>query len=156
MRHTGSPFFSQDWLKMGLIRSGMTELTAEDDDRLVSLLWPVTASICRTVIENDQSLIIEGCYIPPDWTYSFQKEYLKEIRTLWLVMTHDFIDRNFSSMLASADIAEKRIDDSYFTKDMAFRDNEKMMSFVKGFNLSHILIDTEYPSLNDVVSALGI
>ena len=32
------PYFSIDHLKMGLIRSGITDLTPEDDDELIELL----------------------------------------------------------------------------------------------------------------------
>lgn len=42
------PYLSVDHLKMGLIRSGMTDLTPEDDDCLTDLLWPI-------VRENDQN-----------------------------------------------------------------------------------------------------
>lgn len=30
----------------------------------------------KTAIENDQNLIVEGCYIPFDWAKDFKKEYL--------------------------------------------------------------------------------
>ena len=33
------PYFSIDHLKMGLIRSGMTDLTPMDDDKLTDYLW---------------------------------------------------------------------------------------------------------------------
>ena len=35
------PYFSIDHLKMGLIRSGITDLTPEDDDELTNYLWPI-------------------------------------------------------------------------------------------------------------------
>ena len=34
------PYLSIDHLKMGLIRSGNTELTPEDDEALTGYLWP--------------------------------------------------------------------------------------------------------------------
>ena len=49
---------------MGLIRSGLTSLTPEDDEELTAYLWPIVREIIRTAMENGQSLIIEGCYIP--------------------------------------------------------------------------------------------
>lgn len=61
------PYLSIDHLKMGLIRSGNTSLTPEDDDELTEYLWPIVREIIKTVIENDQNLIIEGCYIPAGW-----------------------------------------------------------------------------------------
>ena len=35
------PYLSVDHLKMGLIRSGNTDLTPEDDDELTEYLWPI-------------------------------------------------------------------------------------------------------------------
>jgi adenylate kinase family enzyme len=35
------PYLSIDHLKMGLIRSGNTELTPEDDNALTDYLWPI-------------------------------------------------------------------------------------------------------------------
>ncbi len=59
------PYLSIDHLKMGLIRSGNTSLTPEDDDELTEYLWPIVREIIKTAIENDQNLIIEGCYNDP-------------------------------------------------------------------------------------------
>ena len=53
------PYMSIDHLKMGLIRSGYTELTPMDDDKLTPYLWPVVREMMKTVIENKQNLIIE-------------------------------------------------------------------------------------------------
>ena len=58
------PYLSADHLKMGLIRSGMTALTPEDDEELLPYLWKIEREIIKTAVENGQSLIIEGCYIP--------------------------------------------------------------------------------------------
>ena len=58
------PYLSIDHLKMGLIRSGNTELTPMDDTELVEYLWPIVCEIIKTAIENKQNLIVEGCYIP--------------------------------------------------------------------------------------------
>lgn len=70
------PYLSIDHLKMGLIRSGYTRLTPEEDDELTDYLWPIIREIIKTAIENKQNLIIEGCYIPFDWTKDFEKKYL--------------------------------------------------------------------------------
>ena len=59
---------------MGLIRSGNTHLTPMDDEELTLYLWPILREMIKTVIENRQNLIIEGCYIPFDWRQSFGAE----------------------------------------------------------------------------------
>ena len=65
------PYLSIDHLKMGLIRSGQTYLTPYDDEKLTVYLWAIVKEIIETAIENDQNLIIEGCYIPFDWKKDF-------------------------------------------------------------------------------------
>ena len=70
------PYLSIDHLKMGLIRSGNTKLTPMDDNELTKYLWPIVREMIKTAIENNQNLIIEGCYIPFDWQNDFDKEYL--------------------------------------------------------------------------------
>ena len=48
------PYLSIDHLKMGLIRSGNTDLTPmDDDDKLTAYLWPIVREMIKTAIEND-------------------------------------------------------------------------------------------------------
>ncbi|MDI0266580.1 hypothetical protein QIW52_11385 [Clostridioides difficile] len=107
--HTGKTLFAQkilekykytylsiDLLKMGLIRSGNTKLTPEDDEELVPYLWSIVKEIIKTAIENNQNLVVEGCYIPFDWQKDFDSKYIKEIQYYCLVMTKDYIERHFS------------------------------------------------------------
>ena len=41
MERLGFPYVSIDHIKMGLIRSGYTELTPSDDGKLTEYLWPI-------------------------------------------------------------------------------------------------------------------
>ena len=62
------PYLSIDHLKMGLIRSGNTDLTPLSSDlKLTEYLWPIVCEMIKTAIENKQNLIVEGCYIPHNW-----------------------------------------------------------------------------------------
>ena len=73
------PYLSIDHLKMGLIRSGNTALSPESDDSaLTDYLWPIVREMIKTAIENEQNLVVEGCYIPFDWAKDFESEYLME------------------------------------------------------------------------------
>ena len=75
------PYLSIDHLKMGLIRSGNTSLTPlSDDDDLTKYLWPIVCEMVKTAIENNQNLIVEGCYIPFNWADDFDEIYLKNIK----------------------------------------------------------------------------
>lgn len=126
----GYPYLSIDHLKMGLIRSGQTRLTPQDDDALTNYLWPIVREIVKTVIENRQNLIVEGCYIPFHWRRDFSKEYLDHIRFLCLAMTEDYIDAHFDEIEAHASDIEARLDDSYCTLDLLKAENQM---YLKGF-----------------------
>ena len=81
-------YLSIDHLKMGLIRSGNTELTPmSDDDALTAYLWPIVREMVKTAIENKQNLIVEGCYIPFDWQKDVDSKYLESIKYYCLVMS---------------------------------------------------------------------
>lgn len=143
------PCVSLDLLKMGLIRSGQTTLTPDDDRELVGYLWNITKEIIKTAIENEQNLIIEGCYIPYDWTKDFSEEYLKNIKYICLAMSEEYIKTHFDDIKKYANVIEKRLDDSYFTIDIALRDNAEAIEMCKKHGLPYVLIDEEYKITND-------
>ena len=138
------PYLSIDHLKMGLIRSGNTELTPEDDDKLTDYLWPIVREIVKTAIENKQNLIVEGCYIPFDWKESFDKDYVKQIKYICLIMTKKYIENNFSDIKKYANSIENRLDDSSCTKEELIKDNELNLKMCKKYNCDYILIDDNY------------
>ena len=93
------PYLSIDHLKMGLIRAGYTHLTPESSDaELTAYLWPVVREMIKTAIENKQNLIAEGCYIPFDLKKEFDTEYLKDIKSVCLVMSGDYIKNHFDNI----------------------------------------------------------
>lgn len=119
------PYLSIDHLKMGLIRSGYTDLTPGDDDTLTQYLWPIVREIVKTVIENRQNLIVEGCYIPFDWRKDFDERYLPFIRFICLAMTDAFIESHFDEIMRHACDIERRLDDSCCTADTLKAENRK-------------------------------
>ena len=138
------PYLSIDHLKMGLIRSGNTRLTPEDDDELTVYLWPIVREMIKTAIENNQNLIVEGCYIPLDWRQDFDEQYLSSIRFICLAMTDEYIDTHFDEIKEHASDIESRLDDTSFT-----------IQSLKAYNQAYILgchengeqvtlIDTDY------------
>ena len=141
----GSPYLSLDLLKMGLIRSGYTDLTPMDDDELTEYLWPVAKEMVRTAIENRQNLIVEGCYIPCDWAKDFDETYRSEIRYICLIMSERYIREHFNDGIrAYADVIENRLDDSGCTMESVLRDNQRMLEGCQKAGLPYILIDEEY------------
>lgn len=141
----GCPYLSIDHLKMGLIRSGSTELTpTSDDSDLTAYLWNIVREIIKTAIENKQNLIVEGCYIPFDWSDSFEKEYLDNIRYYCLIMSETYIKKHFDDIKGYADIIESRLDDDYCTMESVMEDNRRNLVLAREYKVNYILIDEEY------------
>ena len=138
------PYLSIDHLKMGLIRSGYTKLTPQDDDMVTEYLWPIVREIIKTAIENKQNLIVEGCYIPFDWANDFAKEYLDNIKYYCLVMSEKYIKNHFSDIKKHANVIEKRLDDSDFTIENAIKENAQILKLAKKHKLNYIFIDDKY------------
>ena len=139
------PYLSIDHLKMGLIRSGNTDLTPMSDDKdLTNYLWPIVREMIKTAIENSQNLIVEGCYIPFDWEKDFEPEYSQSIKYYCLILSENYIKSRFDDVKAYASVIENRLDDSYFTFELCLQDNAEMLSLAKKHGVDYILIDKDY------------
>ena len=139
------PYLSIDHLKMGLIRSGNTDLTPlSNDSTLTEYLWPIVKEMIKTAVENKQNLIIEGCYNPFDWEKDFSKEYRDNIKYYCLIMTEEYIRNHFKNIKEYACVIEKRLDDSDFTIEAAIKDNAKVLELAKNHNANYILINDIY------------
>ena len=138
------PYLSIDHLKMGLIRSGNTDLTPMSDDKeLTAYLWPIVREMIKTAIENKQNLIIEGCYIPFDWQKDFDAAYLENIRYYCLVMSEKYIKNHFADIKTYANVIEARIDDDC-TIESALADNAQILALAQEHNANYILIEDKY------------
>ncbi len=137
------PILSIDLLKMGLIRSGQTDLTVTDDDKLTEYLWPIVREMIKTAIENRQNLIVEGCYIPFDWRQDFSKDYLAEIKYICLIMSQNYILNHFTNIKNHADDIEQRLDDGDFTQDAALKDNEHSLQQCRKYGLPYYLMSEQ-------------
>ena len=139
------PYLSIDHLKMGLIRSGNTELTPMSDDKdLTVYLWPIVREMVKTAIENKQNLIVEGCYIPFDWQKNFDSEYLESIKYYCLIMSEEYIRNHFADIKKYASVIENRLDDEWCTIESVLTDNAEVLALAKKHNANFILIDDQY------------
>jgi gluconate kinase len=139
----GYPYLSMDHLKMGLIRSGQTDLTPMDDDKLTDYLWPIVTEMIKTAIENQQNLIVEGCYIPFDWKNDFAEAYLQDIQYVCLVMSRDYIENHFEDIVAQANVIEHRLDDCIDREELLAANAQNLAQCI-AHDLPYILIDKEY------------
>lgn len=138
------PYLSVDHLKMGLIRSGNTDLTPEDDEALTAYLWPIVREMIRTALENRQNLIVEGCYVPFDWRRDFDEEEQRRIRFLCLAMSDGYIERHFGEILDRESVIEARACAADCTISGLKADNR---AYAEGFRRAGervVLIESDY------------
>lgn len=135
---------SQDHIKMGLIRSGNTALTPDDDKEMTEYLWPITREMVKTAIENHQNLIIEGCYIPFDWKKEFEEDYLENIQYICLALSKDYIEKFFDVIKENASCIEQRLDDDYYTPGVLIYENNLYMEGCAANSLHCDVISDNY------------
>ncbi len=137
------PYVSLDHLKMGFIRSGRTELDVEDDYKMRYFLWPFAAEMVKTAIENDQNLILEGCYIPGEWKESFSEDYLKHIRCVFVVMSEAYLRSRSQDLVRYANVIENRKEDSVDIERL-INCSMEFEEECRKFGISCLKIDGEY------------
>ena len=145
------PYLSIDHLKMGLIRSGVTILTPEDDDALTEYLWQIVREIVKTAIENRQNLIIEGCYIPFCWRQDFDERYLPSIRFVCLAMSERYIENHYDEIIGHESEIESRFVNTDCTKDVLKEDNKRMVDGFERAGEQVSLIDSNYEQVIEKV-----
>ena len=145
LEKTKYPYLSSDHLKMGLIRSGNTELSVADDEELTEYLWPIVREMIKTAIENKQNLIVEGCYVPFDWKQDFSDEYLSPIKYICLAMTDEYIEKHFDEILQHGSDIEMRLDDSTCTKELLKEDNHNYIEGCNEYRITILKCDVIFP-----------
>lgn len=127
------PYFSIDHLKMGIYR-GVSNcgFTPMDSTELIGdKLWPIIKGIIMTNIENNQNLIIEGCYILPHYLKEFDKTYKESIISVFLGFSTSYIQDNYESkILKNRSVIEDRgeliaEDISDFTRKIYIKENDE-------------------------------
>ncbi|KGR77983.1 2-phosphoglycerate kinase [Ureibacillus manganicus] len=94
-------YLSIDHLKMGLYRGdkncGFTPL--DSNEVIGDKLWPIVKGIIMTNIENEQHLIIEGCYILPHYLKDFDNFYSEKIIPVFFGFSTNYIQENFETKI---------------------------------------------------------
>ena len=153
LEHYKIPYLSIDHLKMGIIRSGNSDLTPEsDDDALTEKLWPIVREMIKTCVENNQSLIIEGCNIPFDWKKDFSEEERKSISYLCLIFTRTYLQKNFEQIRKYENVIERRQCSELSLEEM-ISCNEKNLQNCFECHLDHIDIDDKYEVFSQAIAS---
>lgn len=138
------PYLSIDHIKIGLIRSKNTNLTPYDDEELQPYLWNIIKEIIKTVIENNQNIIIEGAYIPFNYKNDFSAEYLDNIKYICLAMSEKYINNNYNLIINKSNIVENRGKSFSIDKDFLISENKKYIENSIKYNLPLQVIDNKY------------
>lgn len=143
LEQTRTPYLSIDHLMKGLMRSEETELTPQDVKKMTKYLWQIVSEMIKTAIDGEQDLIVEGLFIPDDWITEFTDTHLQHIKYVCLVMSEEYIEYNFDSIIENASIIEKR-DVSHITKERLIEDNMKFLEMCEDNLYPYIYINDEY------------
>jgi putative acetyltransferase len=94
------PYLSIDHLKMGIYRANSKcGFEPESKDEIITRkLWPIIKGIIMTNIENNQNIIIEGCYFPESIN-DLDEEYLCKTIILYIIFSEQYIRKNLSGKI---------------------------------------------------------
>ena len=147
------PYLSIDHLKMGLIRSHQTTLTPLDDDQLTAYLWPIIREIIKTAIENNQHLIVEGCYIPLTYQTDFSRDELSQIKFVALAFSEHYISTQYDEIIKHSNVIEQRLFSGY-KKETMIKDNLNIIQACETYQCRYVLIQQTYDELKQKVEIL--
>ena len=143
------PYLSIDHIKMGLFRSGNDYgFSPESEDEIITQkLWPIIKGILLTNIENNQNIIIEGCYLPENIN-ELEENYLSKIIYFNIIFSENYIKENiYKNIYEKRNIIEKR---QYFieNKDTLINeyinDNKKYKEKCIKNNINYFEIKNDY------------
>lgn len=83
---------------MGLFRGDSNcSFTPMDSNEVIGeKLWPIIRGMITANVENNQNIIIEGCYLLPNFVKDFEREYLDQIISVFIGFSTNYIKENFA------------------------------------------------------------
>jgi putative acetyltransferase len=164
------PYLSIDHIKMGLFRgSKYCDFSPTDsDDELTDKLWPIVKGIIMTNIENDQHIIIEGCYLPPEHIGDFEPVYLKQIIPFYIGFSKNYLEKHFLTGIIEHrnEIERKEYngDDDYINMDNFIKLHARLKARCSQNNARFFEIDEDYEGemcnvykwIDEQIKAMGI
>jgi len=112
MRAFNIPYLSIDIVMMGLYRSnsncGYTPL--DSSYQINKYVWPILSEMIKTNIENNTKYIYEGFQIQPNSINQLEEKYRKNIFSLFLGFSAEYIEKNYAIIQEKRSIIEKRND----------------------------------------------
>lgn len=141
------PYMSIDHLKMGLYRgTADCKFTPEDSTEFIGEhLWPIIKAIIMTNIENNQNLIIEGCYLLPNLITDFDDEYINHILALYIGFSEKYIKNNYiSGIIKHCGQIEARGSDAVSPMEQLVMEHAEQKALCLAYNANYFEIDEDY------------
>ena len=141
------PYLSADHLKMGLYRGDAhCGFTPSDDTEVIAeKLWPIIKGIIMTNIENNQSIIIEGCYLLPQYINDFEKSYSDKIIAVFMGFSTKYIKENFTSQIIKhRNVIEARKYQEERTMNDFIKEQEAFKRKCEEYGVAYFEIDGDY------------
>jgi 2-phosphoglycerate kinase len=141
------PYLSMDHLKMGLYRGdnscGFTPL--DSTEVIGEKIWPIIKGIIMTNIENNQSMIIEGCYLLPQYIKDFENTYSEKIISVFMGFSTKYINENFTSKIIRH---RNAIEDRNYPEDRTITDyineHKEFKTQCEEYGVKYFEIDKDY------------
>ncbi|MCK5759396.1 MAG: 2-phosphoglycerate kinase [Clostridiales bacterium] len=147
MERHAIPCMSVDHIKMGLYRGlGEEKYNPEQNDVILAEnLWPVIKGIIMTAIENKQKLILEGCYILPHMVNDFTCEYLKDIFSVFIGFSENYIRRHYDDKIITfQSVIEHRGKDRLPSMENQIIKHKEFANMCYSEDVSYFQIDDDY------------
>ena len=117
------------------------------------LFAPVVKEIIKTYVENGQSLIMEGCYIPFGREKDFADDYQCDIKYICLIFSEEYIRQHFADIVKNESVIETRLSTDITADDM-IKSNGYNLEQCKLRNYNYIFIDHVYQINHDIIETL--
>lgn len=140
------PYLSIDHLKMGLFRGqNNCDFTPEDDNQYIGKkLWPILEGIIKTNIENNQNIIIEGCYLLPYLVDSLDAKYLKQVISIYIGFSKFYIENNFLSKIIGFNSVIENRGEEERPMEQFIKEHEELRMLCHKYSANYFEISDSY------------
>ena len=104
----------------------------------------IDREIVKTAIENDQNLIVEGCYIPAEWRRDIDQRYLEHIKFICLAMSEEYIEDHFDAIIVHESEVENRLIKADCTADDLKQCNRWFIDLFSSVGEKVVIIEDDF------------
>lgn len=140
------PYICIDHLKMGLFKSGIDYGFHPEDstEKIESILWPILKGIVETNIENNQNIIIEGCYLLPQRIKELDEYYLNQVIPIFMGFSKNYIENCMDKIIAHRSDIENRGYSEERSMSQFVSENEKLKALCNEHSFRFFEITEDY------------